>query len=153
MAPELTGRMRRAVDHRADLYALGATFYEMLVGTPPFPRSSAAELVHAHLASLPVSPAVMAPAVPILLSDIVLKLLAKMPEERYQSADGLVADLQEARRQWRSRGNDAFVPAGARGSRARGCSFPTGCSGASANGQSSRPRCKTSGAAASGSCW
>ncbi|MFP2913680.1 serine/threonine protein kinase, partial [Pyxidicoccus sp. 3LFB2] len=87
IAPEQTGRMNRPVDHRADLYSLGATFYELLTGLPPFVSTDPAELVHAHLAKPPVPPAFANPAVPKLLSDVVLRLLAKMPEERYQSAE------------------------------------------------------------------
>ncbi|WP_164012436.1 AAA family ATPase [Pyxidicoccus trucidator] len=98
VAPEQTGRMNRPIDHRADLYSLGATFYELLTGLPPFVSMDPAELVHAHLAKPPVPPAFANPAVPKLLSDLVLKLLAKMPEERYQSAEALLADLLEARR-------------------------------------------------------
>ena len=98
IAPEQTGRMSRPVDHRADLYSLGATFYELLTGLPPFVSRDPVELVHAHLARPPVPPAFANPAVPRLLSDLVLKLLAKMPEERYQSAEALLADLLEARR-------------------------------------------------------
>lgn len=98
VAPEQTGRMNRPIDHRADLYSLGATFYELLTGLPPFVSADPAELVHAHLARPPVPPAFANPAVPKVLSDLVLKLLAKMPEERYQSAEALLADLLEARR-------------------------------------------------------
>ncbi|NTX07393.1 AAA family ATPase [Myxococcus sp. CA040A] len=98
IAPEQTGRMNRLIDHRADLYSLGATFYELLTGLPPFTSADPVELVHAHLARHPVPPAFANPAVPRVVSDIVLKLLAKMPEERYQSADSLLVDLQEVRR-------------------------------------------------------
>ncbi|WP_163866157.1 AAA family ATPase [Myxococcus eversor] len=98
IAPEQTGRMNRLIDHRADLYSLGATFYELLTGQPPFMSADPVELVHAHLARPPVPPAFANPAVPPVVSNIVLKLLAKMPEERYQSADSLLADLQEVRR-------------------------------------------------------
>jgi serine/threonine protein kinase len=98
VAPEQTGRMNRPIDHRADLYSLGATFYEMLTGLPPFVSTDPVELVHAHLARPPVPPVFANPAVPKLLSDVVLKLLAKMPEQRYQSAEALLADLHEARR-------------------------------------------------------
>ncbi|WP_163991506.1 AAA family ATPase [Pyxidicoccus caerfyrddinensis] len=98
VAPEQTGRMNRPIDHRADLYSLGATFYELLTGLPPFVSMDPAELVHAHLAKPPVPPAFANPAVPKILSDLVLKLLAKMPEERYQSAEALLADLLETRR-------------------------------------------------------
>ncbi len=104
IAPEQTGRMNRLVDHRADLYSLGATFYELLTGAPPFVSTDPVELVHAHLARPPVAPASINPAVPGVLSDIVLKLLAKMPEERYQSAEALRADLQEAQRRWQDSG-------------------------------------------------
>lgn len=98
IAPEQTGRMNRPLDHRADLYSLGATFYELLTGLPPFTSSDPVELVHAHLARPPVPLTFVNPAIPRVVSDIVLKLLAKMPEERYQSADSLLADLQEVRR-------------------------------------------------------
>jgi predicted ATPase/serine/threonine protein kinase/GAF domain-containing protein len=101
LAPEQTGRMNRAADQRADLYSLGATFYEMLVGTPPFPFADPLEVVHAHLAMIPTAPAAVSAAVPALVSELVLKLLAKMPEWRYQSAEALHADLEEAQRQWR----------------------------------------------------
>ncbi|QRN93944.1 AAA family ATPase [Archangium violaceum] len=104
VAPEQTGRMDRLVDHRADLYSLGATFYEMLTGQPPFLSSDPIELVHAHLARPPLPPVHANPKVPELLSALVLKLLAKMPEERYQSADSLLADLQEARKRKRTSG-------------------------------------------------
>jgi predicted ATPase/signal transduction histidine kinase len=104
VAPEQTGRLSRSVDHRADLYSLGATYYELLTGAPPFVGSDPIELVHAHLARLPISPTTLNPAIPPLLSQIVLKLLAKLPEERYQSADALVADLRQADEQFESSG-------------------------------------------------
>lgn len=104
IAPEQTGRMSRRVDHRADLYALGATFYEMLTGEAPFVSADAAELVHALLAQPPVPPVDKNPNLPVLLSDVVLRLLAKVPEERYQSAEALVEDLREIQRRWRGPG-------------------------------------------------
>ncbi|WP_164018034.1 AAA family ATPase [Pyxidicoccus trucidator] len=104
IAPEQTGRMNRLVDHRADLYALGATFYEMLTGVPPFVSADPIELIHAHLARPPVPPEQLNPLISKVLSDIVLKLLAKMPEERYQSAEALDFDLREAWRQWKAVG-------------------------------------------------
>ncbi|QRK07690.1 AAA family ATPase [Archangium violaceum] len=123
IAPEQTGRMDRLVDHRADLYSLGATFYEMLTGQPPFTSTDAAELVHAHLARPPLPPALANPKVPELLSELVLKLLAKMPEERYQSAESLLSDLQEARKRLRASG--ALHPFELGGlDRARQLSFP-----------------------------
>lgn len=104
VAPELTGRLGRRPDPRADLYALGAIFYEMLVGRPPFTHDDPIELIHAHLAKIPSAPASLDANIPPLLSDIVLKLLAKRPEDRYQGADALGFDLEEARRQWRASG-------------------------------------------------
>jgi predicted ATPase/signal transduction histidine kinase len=110
IAPEQTGRLNRPVDHRADLYSLGATFYEILTGRPPFSLPDPAELVHAHLARAPVPPAERNPEVPAILSDIVLKLLAKMPEQRYQSAEALAADLREVERRYRGRGQSSVSP-------------------------------------------
>jgi predicted ATPase/signal transduction histidine kinase/PAS domain-containing protein len=104
IAPEQTGRMNRGVDRRADLYALGATFYEMLTGAPPFSARDPLELLHAHVARRPHTPAVVNASVPTVLSNIVVKLLSKMPEWRYQSADALKTDLDEARARWRSTG-------------------------------------------------
>ncbi|APR80184.1 Signal transduction histidine kinase CheA [Minicystis rosea] len=104
MAPEQTGRMKRLVDARADLYSLGATFYEMLTGAPPFPASDPLETIHDHLARTPFPPAALNPTIPAALSAIVLRLLAKMPEHRYQTAEALIDDLEEARRQWRASG-------------------------------------------------
>jgi predicted ATPase/signal transduction histidine kinase len=114
MAPEQTGRMRRTVDHRADLYSLGATFHEMLTGAPPFPYADPLELVHAHVARAPYPPAVTHPGTPTVLSDIVLKLLSKMPEWRYQTAEALRADLQQAQRQWQSQRTIASFELGRR---------------------------------------
>lgn len=93
LAPEQTGRMNRPVDRRADLYSLGATLYELLTGSRPFPTDDPIALVHAHLARLPAPPHERA-EVPFQLSAIVMRLLAKMPEDRYQSAAGLRADLE-----------------------------------------------------------
>ena len=101
VAPEQTGRISRAVDHRADLYALGATFYELFTGRPPFDANDPLELVHAHIARLPRTPAAVAPSVPEQLSRIVMRLLAKAAEDRYQSALGLKHDLDRCRRAWR----------------------------------------------------
>jgi predicted ATPase/signal transduction histidine kinase len=106
-APEATGRMSRLVDERADLYSLGAVFYELLTGLPPFSAADPVELVYAHLAREPVPPRQLNPAVPPLLSDLVLKLLAKMPEKRYQSAEALAADLVEATTRLTSTGSIA----------------------------------------------
>ncbi len=93
IAPEQTGRMNRAVDHRSDLYSLGVTFYEMLTGKLPFEANDPMELVHCHIAKTPISPAEMDSNIPAAVSQIVSKLLAKNAEMRYQSALGLKNDL------------------------------------------------------------
>ncbi|WP_224365645.1 trifunctional serine/threonine-protein kinase/ATP-binding protein/sensor histidine kinase [Hyalangium versicolor] len=94
MSPEQTGRMNRSVDYRTDLYSLGVTFYEVLTGVRPFSGRDALEWFHAHMAVVPRPPHELIPALPQMLSAIVLKLMAKVAEERYQSASGLKADLQ-----------------------------------------------------------
>lgn len=109
MAPEQTGRMNRTPDTRADLYALGVVFYQMLTGRAPFENSNALELVHSHLAKTPTAPHEINAEVPPALSSIVLKLLAKTPEERYQGIFGLCEDLRECQARWQSTGGiEAF---------------------------------------------
>jgi PAS domain S-box-containing protein len=93
LAPEQTGRTGRPVDHRADLYGLGATLYEVLTGRPPFESDDALALIRDHLARLPVPPAERDGSVPPDLSRVVMRLLEKEPDRRYQSADGLLHDL------------------------------------------------------------
>jgi signal transduction histidine kinase/tRNA A-37 threonylcarbamoyl transferase component Bud32 len=97
LAPEQTGRTGRSVDERADLYALGATLYELATGEPPFGSGDPLRLIHDHLARVPVPPAQVNPAVPAVVSEIVMRLLEKEPENRYQTADGLVHDLEAVR--------------------------------------------------------
>jgi signal transduction histidine kinase len=106
LAPEQTGRTGRSVDERADLYALGATLYELATGEPPFGAGDPLQLVHDHLARVPVPPVQVNPAIPATISAMVMHLLEKEPDSRYQTADGLVRDL-EAVRQPSSGGADA----------------------------------------------
>ncbi len=93
IAPEQTGRMNRSIDWRADFYGLGATLYELLTGRVPFEGEDTLAVVHGHIARPPVPPHSLDPSIPQTVSALVLKLLAKDPEDRYQSAHGLVADL------------------------------------------------------------
>jgi predicted ATPase/signal transduction histidine kinase len=97
LAPEATGRTGRPVDQRADLYALGATLYELATGAPPFGSVDPLRLTHDHLARAPVPPERVNPAVPAALSAIIVHLLDKEPDNRYQTADGLVYDLERVR--------------------------------------------------------
>ncbi|MEY9381045.1 serine/threonine protein kinase [Rhizobium leguminosarum] len=109
MAPEQTGRMNRSIDSRSDLYALGVTLYEMLTGSLPFSASDPMEWVHCHIARQPTPPNERAVDVSPAVSAIVMKLLAKTAEERYQTAAGVEHDLRRCLSQWEMRcPTDAF---------------------------------------------
>src|SRR6478672_9532955 len=112
IAPEQTGRMNRSVDSRSDLYALGVTFYEMLTGQLPFTAADPMEWVHCHIARQPAPPHERVAGILRPLSAIVMKLLAKTAEERYQTASGLEADLRRCLGEWKSYGRIDPFPLG-----------------------------------------
>lgn len=114
MAPEQTGRMNRSIDSRIDLYSLGVTFYELCVGELPFTATDPMEWVHSHIARLPVSPSLRRHEIPETLSAIILKLLAKAPEDRYQTALGVAADLRRCLADLENQGQIEAFPLGAR---------------------------------------
>jgi PAS domain S-box-containing protein len=103
MAPEQTGRMNRSIDSRSDLYSLGVTLYQMLTGSLPFTASDPMEWVHCHIARRPAPPSERATNVPPPVSAIIMKLLAKTAEERYQTAAGVESDLRRCLTEWESR--------------------------------------------------
>ncbi|AUX49003.1 serine/threonine protein kinase [Sorangium cellulosum] len=112
MAPEQTGRMNRGIDHRADLYSFGVTLYEMLTGALPFSGADPIDVLYSHIARQPVPPHERRGDVPRPVSDIVMKLLAKTPEDRYQSAYGVKADLAECLRSLEQTGRVHPFPIG-----------------------------------------
>ena len=93
MSPEQTGRMNRAIDYRTDFYSLGVTLYELLTGKVPCASNDPMEVIHCHIAKEPLPPHLVNPEIPEIVSTIILKLLAKNAEDRYQSAYGIKADL------------------------------------------------------------
>ena len=111
MSPEQTGRMNRSVDSRSDLYSLGVTLYQMLSGSLPFVAADPLEWIHCHIARQPVAP-IERNTVPEPVSAIIMRLLAKNAEERYQTAEGLEADLRRCLTDWQSHGRIDSFPLG-----------------------------------------
>ncbi|HVK53597.1 MAG TPA: AAA family ATPase, partial [Burkholderiales bacterium] len=114
MAPEQTGRMNRPVDSRSDLYSLGVTFYQMLTGALPFTVTDPMEWIHCHVARTPPPPTEHVKDIPAPISAIIMKLLEKIAEQRYQTAVGVEADLQQCLAQWESAGRITPFRLGAR---------------------------------------
>ncbi len=106
ISPEQTGRMNRSVDYRTDFYSLGITLYELFTGVHPFATRDPMELVHSHMSKTPKEPCEVNPKIGKFLSGIVMKLIAKTAEDRYQSAGGVKADLEECRC-WMQEGNNS----------------------------------------------
>jgi predicted ATPase len=114
ISPEQTGRMNRGIDYRTDFYALGVSLYELLTGKLPFESADPLELIYCHLAQTAVPAHLVNPDVPVVVSQIVAKLMAKNAEDRYQSALGLKFDIEKCLQQWQEIGVVEEWPIGQR---------------------------------------
>ncbi len=112
ISPEQTGRMNRSIDYRTDFYSLGVVLYEMITGRLPFLSDDPLELVHAHIARVPARPDEVKEGIPGALSKIIMKLLSKPAEDRYQSTDGLMADLERCHQRLQETGKIEEFPIG-----------------------------------------
>ncbi|MFK0731695.1 MAG: ATP-binding protein [Gloeotrichia echinulata GP01] len=110
ISPEQTGRMNRSIDYRTDFYSLGVTFYQMLTGQLPHQATEAMELLHCHIAKQPLPPVALLSEIPPVVSQIVMKLLEKTAEDRYQSAFGIKADLVNCLTQLETSGTISDFP-------------------------------------------
>ena len=115
VSPEQPGRMNRVIDYRTDFYSLGVIFYEMLTGSLPFQSTNPMELLHCHIAKAPTPPAVINKNIPVTVSNIIIKLLSKNAEERYQSAYGIRKDIDECLWQLKENGEIAMFEADSHG--------------------------------------
>ncbi|MHC0063492.1 trifunctional serine/threonine-protein kinase/ATP-binding protein/sensor histidine kinase [Nostoc sp. UIC 10890] len=112
ISPEQTGRMNRGIDYRTDFYSLGVTFFQLLTGQLPFTAKDPMELVYSHIAKQPLRASRINSDIPLILSDIISKLMAKNAEDRYQSSLGLKYDLEVCQSQWQETGNIALFELG-----------------------------------------
>ncbi|MBX9253172.1 AAA family ATPase [Desmonostoc muscorum CCALA 125] len=112
LSPEQTGRMNRGIDYRSDFYSLGVTFFELLSGQLPFTSDEPMELVYCHIAKQPNSICDLNPEIPLMLGEIVCKLMAKNAEDRYQSALGLKYDIEKCCQEWQTTGKNSWFDLG-----------------------------------------